>query len=156
MRIGIFGEKDFQNFHSLSNHQPKYSQTFSYYCIDTYINTFHTYVYIFLPSRLPGDVSQWKFVCSLIQVRHYRHHPFLHAIDFHLYVLYVCDVCLDILRDKAIRIFDFAKGKLMRKYDESAQVYSANNKDAAVRLGRHDIVQKHMLSYIQTCTYIYF
>ena len=41
--------------------------------------------------------------------------------------MYVCT------RDKTIRIFDFSKGKLVRKYDESAQVYSANNKDAAVR-----------------------
>eukprot|EP01036_Dinobryon_divergens_P031873 gene31873-41358_t len=34
-------------------------------------------------------------------------------------------------RDKTIHIFDFAKGKLLRKYDESAQVYNANNKDSA-------------------------
>lgn len=36
-------------------------------------------------------------------------------------------------RDKIIRLFDFAKGKLIRKYDESSQVYSANSKNPGAR-----------------------
>lgn len=35
-------------------------------------------------------------------------------------------------RDKMIRVFDLAKGKLLRKYDESAQIYGGGTKDGSM------------------------